>query len=89
MLRPATEYAERQTDRRRKIGRKIHIGSTVRRPTDIVFAQASKKYAVKYMISLTNKLRMYILGTVRTSLLHTIMIRMTILPVVPNIKGTA
>jgi len=32
---------------------------------------------------------MYILGTVHMSLLHMIMTRRIILPVVPNMKGTA
>ena len=41
------------------------------------------------MISLIAKLRKYILGTVRMSLLHVIIMIMMILPVVPNIKKTA
>jgi len=53
--------------------------------SDILRAQASKKSTVKQIISLISKLRMYILGTVRVSLLLMIMIRMMTLPVVPNI----
>ena len=41
------------------------------------------------MISLIHKLRMYMLGTVRMSLLHVIMMIMMILAVVPNIKKNA
>jgi hypothetical protein len=39
--------------------------------------------------SLTAKLKMCILGTVRMSLLHVIMMIMMTLPVVPNIRVTA
>ena len=54
----------------------------------ILFTHTKKKFHDKIIISLTVKLRMYILGTVRMSLLHVIMmIRMT-LQGVPNRKET-
>jgi hypothetical protein len=89
MLNTATEYAERPTDRRRQKGRNVHIKSPSSNVSYILFAQASEKSIVKKMISLIAKLRMYILGRVRMSLLHMIMIRMMTLLIVPNIKGTA
>jgi hypothetical protein len=52
----------------------------------ILFANPSEKSTVKQKISLIAKLRMYILGTVRMSLLRMIMIRRMALLLVPNIK---
>jgi len=85
----ATEYADRPTDIRRQNGRNIHIKSPFSHVSDILFAKASEKSTVKYMILLVAKLMMYILGTVRMSLLHMIMIRRMTLLTVPNINGTA
>ena len=56
---------------------------------DSLLAKASEKSTVKEMISLIAKLRMYILGTVRVSLLHVIMMKRMTLTVVPNIKVSA
>jgi hypothetical protein len=84
-----TEYADRPTDIRRQNGRNVHINSPSTQLLDIVFAKASRKSTDKKMISLIAKLRMYILGTVRMSLLNMIMIRRMMLLIVPNVKGNA
>jgi hypothetical protein len=89
MLSRATEYADRQTDRRRQNRKNLHINSSYCHSSDILFAQASKKRTVTKIISLIAKIMMYILGTVRMSLLNMIMIRMMTLLVIANIKRTA
>jgi len=55
----------------------------------IIFAHASEKSTAKYFISFIAKLSMYLLGTVRMSLLHVIMMIGITLPVVPNINRIA
>ena len=89
MISTATEYVDRSTDKRRQNGRNVHIKSPSSLLSDSLFAQALEKSTVKLMISLIAKLVMYILGTVRMSLLHMIMIRRMTLLIVPNIKGNA
>jgi len=55
----------------------------------IIFVHASEKSTSKYLISFIAKLSMYILGTVRMSLLHVIMMIRITLPFVPNINRIA
>jgi len=55
---------------------------------NLYFRKVRRKVRI-IKISLIAKLRMYILETVRMSLLNSIMMRMMVLLVVPNIKGTA
>jgi hypothetical protein len=86
MLSTAIEYADKLTDIRRQNGKKRQKMS---RGSDVACSiTAEERSTDKYMISLIAKLRIYIFGTVRMSLLHVIMIIMKTLPVVPNIKRT-
>jgi len=89
ILSKATKYSDRLTDRRRQNGRNVHIKPPSSHVSDVLLAQASEKSTVTLVISLISKLRMYILGTVRMSLLNMIMIRRMTLLIVPNINGTA
>jgi hypothetical protein len=86
MLSKVTEYADRPTDIRKQHTKNVQPILPLSQVTDVLILNASKKSAVKKIISLIAKLRMYILGTVRIFLLHVIMMMMMTLPVVPNIK---
>jgi len=87
MLSTDIKYAVRRTDIRRQNEKKIHIMSPLSHMTRP--GKAEEKSTDKKMISLLAKLRTYILGTVRISMLHVIMmIRMT-LSVVPNVNRIA
>jgi hypothetical protein len=86
-LSTAIEYAVRMTDIRKQNDVIGHQMSPLNHAKEC--SKIYEKTTVKYMISLIAKLRIYMLGTVRISLLHAIMMITMTLPVVPNIKRTA